>query len=297
MVERTVARLPVAIEFYREALGFELARKPGPADPAWVEVLDAEQLQSAELRLGEQTIRLTEAIPAGQPYPAGSTAADLWFQHIAIVTAGMPAAYARLQKHRPVSITSGGPQLLPPTTGSVTAYKFRDPDGQPLELLQFPPWTGVARWQAATTQPTMGIDHSAISVADADASIAFYCDLLGFTLAARQTNQGPAQEKLDGLPGAVVEVVALNPREATPHLELLAYRTPRGRANPAPLQGADIAADRLVLEVDDLTAILHRLPGSPPRLHQLQNGDKAALLPDPNGHLLVLIECATGTGL
>ena len=27
-----------------------------------------------------------------------------------------------------------GPQLLPPSTGSVTAFKVRDPDGHPLEL-------------------------------------------------------------------------------------------------------------------------------------------------------------------
>ena len=73
----------------------------------------------------------------------------------------------------------------------------------------------------------LGYDHSAISVAEVDRSAAFY-GLLGLEQASRQLNSGAEQERLDGLPeGDVVDVVAMRPAAApTPHVELLAYRTP-----------------------------------------------------------------------
>ena len=52
-----------------------------------------------------------------------------------------------------------------------------------------------------------GIDHSAIVVADAERSIAFYPDVLNMSVRARQVNQGPPQDKLDALGGTEVDVV------------------------------------------------------------------------------------------
>ena len=94
----------------------------------------------------------------------------------------------------------------------------------------------------------------------------------------RQRNAGPEQDALDGLPDAQVDVVALAPAQSTPHLELLDYRTPRGRAHPA-MRPADIAATRLVLEVDE----------PPEGAVRLGDGRLAALLPDPDGHLLLVL--------
>ena len=109
---------------------------------------------------------------------------------------------------------------------------------------------------------------AAIVVADAERSVAFYRERLGFALAARQTNTGPEQDRLDGLQHVSVDVIALEPAQATPHLELLAYRhppvVPAGRLRPS-----DVAATRLVLEVDGL--------------------DRPALLEDPDGHKLLLL--------
>ncbi len=70
----------------------------------------------------------------------------------------------------------------------------------------------------------LGIDHSAISVADSAASIAFY-EGLGLRVAARSLNTGPEQERLDAVKHARVEVTALEPEQTTPHLELLCYRS------------------------------------------------------------------------
>ncbi|RIY02841.1 hypothetical protein D3218_04375 [Aureimonas flava] len=81
----------------------------------------------------------------------------------------------------------------------------------------------------------LGIDHSAITVADADRSIAFYA-ALGFRLHGRQQNRGVEQQRLDGLAVPVrVEVVSLvPPGGAPPHLELLCYRSPAATRAPAP---------------------------------------------------------------
>ena len=295
----TVADLPRMQAFYEEALGFAIIAT-AEADPAWARLLGADiPMRTARLRLGAQEIELAAFDPPGEPYPPGSTAADLWFQHVAVVTNDMAAAYDRVMRHGGATpITEGEPDRLPPGAGGVTAYKFRDPEGHPVELIHFPPGTGDAAWQHATPGAiTLGYDHSAISVADADRSVAFYAGLLGLAQASRQVNSGPAQERLDGLPGDVVDVVALQPvASPTPHIELLAYRTPRGRPAPG-LRSRDVAAERLVLQVEDLAGLLETLAASgvapaAPGLVPLADGSRAVLVHDPDRHALVLIEDA-----
>src|SRR5262249_25717905 len=84
----------------------------------------------------------------------------------------------------PISV--GGPQILPPRNGSVRAFKFRDPDGHPLELLYFPPGQGRPIWhQQARDDTFLGIDHSAIGISDTSVSLAFYADILGMTQASQ----------------------------------------------------------------------------------------------------------------
>src|SRR5262249_23827975 len=86
----------------------------------------------------------------------------------------------------------GGPQTLPPQNGSVRAFKFRDPDGHPLELLYFPPGQGRSIWhQHANDRIFLGIDHSAIGISDTSVSSAFYADLPGMTRTYATTNRGP----------------------------------------------------------------------------------------------------------
>lgn len=235
------------------------------------------------LRLGTQEIELT-AFPRSTPYPTDSSAADLWFQHMAIVTTNIDKAYARLQQLGSVPISIGGPQTLPATSGGVTAYKFRDPDSHPLELISFPTPTGTIR----TGLPLItGIDHSAISVADTERSRRFYQRVLGFPAYGSQCNQGPAQARLDGLDPVITDVTALGAADAPPHLELLAYRVPRGRARQPPKTLTTIAATRLVVHVGAVTqAVGHaRLRGG---LVPVADAD-FAVIRDPDGHILVLV--------
>ena len=265
-IELTVVDLTAAERFYTDALGFVCERRED-VEPALAALLDAEHISQVVFRRGGQALVLQAFRPEGAPYPAGSVACDQVFQHFAMPVEDMEAAYARLRPYRVDPISSAGPQHLPERSGGATAYKFRDPDGHPLELIQF-----------AHPAPG-GIDHSAIGVTDAERSIAFYCGQLGFRVGARQVNTGVGQDRLDGLEGACVDVVALEPEQATPHVELLAYRTPRGRP-AAPARPRDIAATRLVLEVT----------GLPDPASVLPDGSRAALVQDPDGHQLVLLE-------
>ena len=250
------------VAFYREVLGCAVH---GPATP--IDRADMAQLglsgggRRQWLGLGAQRLAIEQFEAAGRPCPDGGDAASLWFQHLALVVTDIGAAHARLRGV--ASISTGGPQRLPPASGGVTAFKFRDPDGHPLELLAFPAGEGPGAWRGRTALPgqiALGIDHSAISVADVAASERFYAGL-GLVPGKASLNEGPAQQRLDGLRDVRVAVVPMQPAGGTPHLELLGYQVPRGGIGPA-LRANDVAATRIGWQ-----------------------GTAAAVLTDPDGHL------------
>lgn len=236
---RPVRDMAASVAFYTGALGFSAEAVPDFDDDLLAGAWGERPRGFMRLRLGRQSLLL--AACEGSESPADDGAADPRFQHIAIVTRDMAAAWALLSTWQPGSISRGGPQRLPQSSGGVKAVKFRDPDGHPVELLEFPPARLPQRWAEAGDGsgggPNLGIDHSAITVADADRSVAFYQDTLGLRQQARQINQGPEQARLDGLPAPVVQVVALAPPQPSPHLELLAYRAAHHTTSPTPSKG------------------------------------------------------------
>ena len=286
-IDFTAADLADTRRFY-EALGFVAAAEPAPVDGAELALLGVEGARAERLamRLGAQEVGFLRFDPPGRPYPADSTSTDLWFQHIAIAVSDMAAAHAAALAAGAVPITRGGPQTLPPNTGSVTAFKFRDPDGHPLELLQFPDGTGVSAWHesaAAAPSPFLGIDHTAVSVSDPARSAAFFAGL-GLTARDGSLNAGPEQERLDDVDGDTCRVVPLSPPEAPPHVELLGYRTGQRRPMPAGTRGDDIWATRVWIEVASLSG------DGLTRAAALPGGLRAALVHDPDGHAVVLLE-------
>jgi catechol 2,3-dioxygenase-like lactoylglutathione lyase family enzyme len=211
------------------------------------------------LRLGNASVTLDCFDEPGREYPADASAADLCFQHFALVTSDAAAAWGRALRSGATAISPHGPVTLPPEAGAVTAGKFRDPDGHPLEFLQFPPgarnhWHGDGM---------LGIDHSAISVSDADTSERFY-GALGLSVGGPTLNRGDTQAALDGLDSPLVQVVPMRPPQAPPHLELLAYRVPPSRPAGA-IRANDLAGTRTVWA-----------------------SDRDAIVTDPDGHLHVL---------
>jgi catechol 2,3-dioxygenase-like lactoylglutathione lyase family enzyme len=262
--ELTAHDLGAAERFY-VALPHIVVGGRSQAEPAMAALLGVDRIEQLTLERGEQRIILQQFHPPGMPYPSGGVSCDQHFQHFALVVADASAATATLPATAQ-AVSDGGAQKLPPASGSAIAYKFRDPDGHPLEFIQF------------ADGHLGGIDHSAIVSADVERSIRFYRDQLGLTVASRQINHGPAQDRLDGLTDTVVEVVALEPLTPTPHVELLAYRSPPVRPG-SPMAPNDNAATRLVLAVDIV----------PTPNVQLADGTRAALIRDPDGHLLLLI--------
>jgi catechol 2,3-dioxygenase-like lactoylglutathione lyase family enzyme len=289
---------PAAEAFYRESFGFERVADRVDGGEALARLLGLEQVRASStiLRLGRDELELTAFDPRGRPYPSDSTAPDPWFQHFAIVVVDIATAYGVLRRDgKMIPISTGGPELLPPNTGSVSAYKFRDPEGHPLELSMFPPGVGAARWREPVARGNcLGIDHSAISVADVARSVAFYTEALGLSVSGRTVNRGPEQDRLDGLKSDGVDIVALQPADPeSPHIELLGYPGPR--RNRPRLQANDIAATRLDIQVSDLRGAVDRLRAAGARFISpdpvtLASGGAAVLVADPDGHLLLLSE-------
>jgi catechol 2,3-dioxygenase-like lactoylglutathione lyase family enzyme len=267
-------------------------------DPAWKRLGGLEETVTASatsVLVGEQELDLIAFDPPGRPYPAERASNDQWFEHVSLVTTDIRAVWERLRAGSPGEITEGGPQLLPPNTGSVTAFKFRDPEGHPLELIFFPQGVGSPVWQENKGTGILGYDHTAISVTDVDRSIAFYTEMLGFHVDGRSLNRGIEQDRLDGLMGCEVDVVALKPAVVTmPHVELLHYRAPAGRTLNSEVRADDVASTRQIHKVDDLDALVRQLKAADvtfvsPGIVTLKDGERAAAIRDPDGHMIVLM--------
>ena len=242
--------------FFVEAFGASVT-EPKPISSAELARLELSGGGTrTRLRVGDQWIDLDRYERAGRPYPAGVGGNDTCFQHFALVTNDAAAAWARAREAGAIPISRDGPVTLPPSSGGVTAVKFRDPDGHPLELLQFAPGADVS-WDGTGV---LGIDHSAFSVADVDRSRLFY-EEWGLGCDDATVNRGREQASLDGMDGAVVEVVPMIPRRVDPpHLELLGYRSPEPHVAEPPVPN-DVAATRVVWIAE-----------------------RDALLQDPDGH-------------
>lgn len=277
-ISRVVADLDRAEIFYADALGFRRLGR-SPLDGVLLAALGIEgaAAEQSVMRLGDEEIALVRFAKEGRPYPANSLSRDLWFQHLAIVVRNMDTAYANLSAHRGWEpISWGGPQRLPPANGREGAFKFRDPDGHPLELIRFPPGQGRPVWQdRASATPFLGIDHSAIAISFTSRSLPFY-RRLGLTPVARSSNHGQPQSALDGLLEARVRVIGLRPASAEgPGLELLRYRPPaRPVTDPQP---NDRVTDWVTLAVEGLSR------------------PSPAALRDPDGHLFVLEDQGAST--
>src|SRR5262249_19559095 len=133
-----------------------------------------------------------------------------------------------------------------PDAGGIRAVYFRDPDGHPLELIQYPSGKGDARWQSKD-RLFLGIDHTAIAASDTEQTLAFYRGRLGLRAIGGSENWGAEQERLSGVPGAHVRITALRARTG-PGVELLHYLMPRGgRPMPTDTTDADLWSEAIVL--------------------------------------------------
>jgi catechol 2,3-dioxygenase-like lactoylglutathione lyase family enzyme len=247
----TVGDLNRSVAFFTDVLEFRRISEVEVAGPEYehLEGVFGIRMRVATLALGDERLILAQFLtPRGKPFPFDSRANDRWFQHIAIVVSDMDRAYARLLEYR-VEYASTAPQTLPrwnPNASGVRAFYFRDPDGHFLELIQFPPGKGNPKWQRANGRLFLGIDHTAIVVANTKASLTFY-QTLGFHVVGTSENYGTEQEHLNNVFGAHLHITSLRAHDG-PGLELLEYLTPRdGRPIPIDLRPTDLAWWQIVL--------------------------------------------------
>jgi catechol 2,3-dioxygenase-like lactoylglutathione lyase family enzyme len=250
----TVSDMARAVAFYTGVLTFEKVSDVEVAGRPYelLQGVFGARMRVVTLQLGGERLELTEYLaPRGRPMPDDVRPNDRVFQHAAIIVSDMARAYARLREHG-VRHASTGPQRLPdwnPNAGGISAFYFRDPDGHFLEILAFPPGKGLAAWQRRD-RLFLGIDHTAIVVADTDRALAFYRDLLGMTVAGESENYDTEQEHLNNVFGARLRITALR-AAVGPGIELLEYLAPGdGRPPPADVRANDIAHWQTTLESD-----------------------------------------------
>ena len=302
-VGMTVSNMNDAIAFYTQVLPFKVIEEME------ISGIEYESLQGifgarshiVDLQLGEEVIELTEYItPKGDPIPVDSQSNDLWFQHMAIVISDMSEAY-RLLRENDVQHVSTYPQELPDyieAAAGIEAFYFRDPDGHNLELIAYPPDKGDPRWQKDTDDLFLGIDHTAIAVADTETSMNFYSDLLGLELAGESENYGTEQEHLNNVFGARLQISGLKAANgmAVEFLEYLA--PPDGRPFPDDSQANDLWHWETTLVVDDIEKAATNLRNK--NIEFISSGiietndrldfSKGLLVRDPDGHGIKIIE-------
>ena len=303
-VGMTVADLDRSIDFYTTVLGFTKIgeRQVTGIEAAPVPTGGKVHLRVVELQLGDETIELTEFLTdKGRSIPVDSRSHDRWFQHLAIVVSDMHRAYQHLRQHSVVQV-SAQPQTLPasnPVAGGIQAMYFRDPDGHNLELIHFPVGKGDPKWQQATPL-FLGIDHTAIVVADTSASRAFYCQLLGMELKQESENFGVEQEQLSGIADVRVQISSLT--AAGIGIELLEYLEPTdGRLMPADTEFNDLWCWQTKIVVTDAMDTVARLGAAqfPLAAAEVSSDTKSGveferqfLIRDPDGHLIRLVDRA-----
>ncbi len=304
----TVSDLDRAVRFFSEVL--EFTHLPGEqqiAGEAWERLAGVFGLRArvARLRLGEEELELTEYLaPRGRPIPADMRGNDRAFQHVAIVVSDMARAYRKLRDSG-VAHASTGPQRLPdwnPNAGGIEAFYFRDPDGHFLELIAFPAGKGDPKWRRVAAESGrlfLGVDHTAIVVADTETSLRLYRDALGLRVAGESENWGSEQERLNNVFAARLRITGLR-AAGGPGIELLEYLAPRdGRPTPTDLRANDLVHWQTTLATSDAARAAKRL--RPPAAAWVSPGAvelpasgagfrRALTLRDPDGHALRFAE-------
>ena len=300
----TVSDMDASVDFYSRVLSFEKVSD--------VEVTGEEyerlqgvfglRMRVVRMKLGEEFIELTEYLtPKGRPVPIDSRSNDRWFQHIAIITSDMDKAYALLRQNK-VEHASTGPQRLPDwnkNAGGIKAFYFRDPDKHWLEILQFPADKGEAKWQRKD-RLFLGIDHTAIVVGNTEASLKFYRDALGLSIAGTSENHGTEQEHLNNVFGARLRITSLRAGGGGPGIEFLEYLAPRdGRPTPADARASDLFHWQTTLVVNSAEVFAQKLladnfrfvsPGVVPIPNNHLGFTKGFLARDPDGHVMALTQ-------
>ncbi|PYX06703.1 MAG: glyoxalase [Acidobacteria bacterium] len=305
MVSMTVGDIDRAVDFYSKVLTFEKVSDTEVAGETYehLQGVFGLRMRVVRMRLGDEYIELAEYLaPKGRPIAAEDAHSnDRSFQHIAIIVSDMDKAYRRLRENK-VEHASTGPQRLPDwnkNAAGIWAFYFKDPDGHPLEILQFPPDKGLDKWHRPSDKMFLGIDHTAIVVGDTNSSLKFYRDVLGMRVAGESENYGTEQEHLNNVFGARLHITSLRAASG-PGIELLEYLAPLdGRSFPVDEHSNDIVHRQTTVFTGNANAAAQKLSASLAKFVSsgvVSESDgqlgfhKAFLVRDPDGHVIEIAE-------
>ncbi len=145
-----------------------------------------------------------------------------------------------------------------------------------------------------------GVHHFALTVADADRSVEFYCGL-GFEIVSDREVEGGYVEEITGVERAHIRLVHLS--GFGHNLELLQYLRPLGPQQARALQ--DVGSAHICLLTDDLDADFARLRDGGIRFRSdgpvtttsgPNRGGKGVYALDPDGNAVEIVQLARPWG-
>ena len=164
----------------------------------------------------------------------------------------------------------------------------------------------ITSFRRSTCTPRMilGIDHLNIVVADMARSLAFYCDVHGFTKTKEAHLEGEWIDKIVGLRGVKAHAVFIVSPGGEPRIELLQYHAPVGGALPENSQANTRGLRHFALRVDDIAAMTAKLravgvevwgeptrvPGGVVKFDTGAGGKTLVYFLDPDGVIVELAE-------
>jgi len=272
-VALTVADLGLAVAFVVEVLGGEVVYRLPPLthDDDWMlEHLDVPPRSAAEIaliRLGPTTnLELFQYSGPGR-----NTTAPDWrdpgHQHLGLLVSDVAEAadavtrLSGLLPQGPIQVAEA-----PSPLAGARCARFRTPWGMSFELRSMPEhdapvgrYRAPARWSNGDDSPSgpppilglRGVDHIGYAVANLDAALEVFVDVLGGEVLARGT------DKAGELP---VEIAALR-MGPTDNVELFAFAGTNGIARPP--RNCDVGGRHLALHVDDVDAAAAHLAARP----------------------------------
>ncbi len=143
---------------------------------------------------------------------------------------------------------------------------------------------------ALSSQPfrIFAADHTGITVANLERSLAFWRDVLGFELSHRPHQRGELAHQITGVSGAEISIAVL--KGYGHKIELLEYLEPSDREHFHP-RPCDVGSVHVAFVVDDLDAVLGSITasgwkaaGHPQTLNAGPNaGKRVVYVRDPDG--------------